>query len=160
MMDEARKEWKKKLIDELPPFKRGVFETKEELKEQIEREKKAIENYKRKIKKFSDFIKENDDRISSSGTKVQSNISDPDSAKLKASTGEVKQGYNAIATVDDKHQIIVDARAIGTSNERDAVKPMIKRVREVFGEDNLKKTKLTADAGFSSEAVLEFRISI
>ena len=165
----AAKEWsgkiedyerrKKKMEEEIRKLlkkHKELDEKKEDLKEQIEREKKAIENYKRKIKKFSDFIKENDERISSSGTKVQSNISDPDSAKLKASTGEIKQGYNAIATVDDKHQIIVDARAIGTSNERDAVKPMMERVREVFGESNLAKTKLTADAGFSSEAVLEF----
>ncbi len=129
---------------------------KEELKDQLEKEKQAIQNYKNKIKKFSNFLKENNERISSSGSVVQSNITDPESAKLKSTESGTKQGYNAIAAVDDKHQIIVDAIAIGTVNERDAVAPVINNVRNVFGKENIKDTKLTADAGFSSEAVLEY----
>ena len=127
---------------------------KEDYKEQIKKEKKAIDNYKNKINKFSEFIKENNDRISSSGNNVQSNITDPESAKL-TSGREVKQGYNAIATVDDKHQIVVDAEVLGSINEREAVEPRVKIIKETLGKNIFKETKFTADTGFSSEAVLE-----
>jgi transposase len=165
----ASKEWsgkiedferrKKKMEEEVKKLlqkHKELDDQNEDLKEQIEREKKAIENYKKKIKKMAEFIKGNEDRISSSGNIVQSNITDPESAKLKSSTGEVKQGYNAIATVDDLHQVIVDAQAIGSINERDSVVPMLENVREIFGEENLRNTKITADAGFSSEEILEY----
>jgi hypothetical protein len=43
---------------------------------------------------------------------VKSNLTDNESAKLVSSHGVI-QGYNGIATVDAKHQIVVDAQAFG-----------------------------------------------
>ncbi|MGB1952354.1 MAG: hypothetical protein ACPHQ9_16430, partial [Marinobacter sp.] len=41
---------------------------------------------------------------------VKSNITDNESAKMTTSKGTI-QGYNGVATVDKKHQIIIDAQA-------------------------------------------------
>jgi hypothetical protein len=43
---------------------------------------------------------------------VKSNITDNDSAKMKTSKGTI-QGYNGVAAVDKKHQIIIEAQAFG-----------------------------------------------
>ena len=43
---------------------------------------------------------------------MKSNTTDNESAKMPSSHGVI-QGYNGIATVDEKHQIIVDAQALG-----------------------------------------------
>jgi len=50
--------------------------------------------------------------IGRQGKPVKSNITDNESAKLVSSHGVI-QGYNGIATVDAKHQIVVDAQAFG-----------------------------------------------
>ncbi len=52
-----------------------------------------------------------------SGKPVKSNITDNESAKMPSGQGVV-QGYNGIATVDDKHQVVVDAQAFGTAYPR------------------------------------------
>ena len=43
---------------------------------------------------------------------MKSNVTDNESAKLKAGSGFI-QGYNALALVDAKHQIVVHAEPIG-----------------------------------------------
>jgi Transposase DDE domain len=68
----------------------------------------------------------------------------------------VIQGYNGIALVDAKHQIIVHAEAHGEGAENGLLQPMLSGVRATFKElkladDVLKQTKITADAGYSSE---------
>jgi len=47
-----------------------------------------------------------DERTGISGKPVKSNITDNDSAKMKTRHGVI-QGYNGVAAVDDKHQIIM-----------------------------------------------------
>jgi hypothetical protein len=59
--------------------------------------------------------------------------------------------------VDSKHQIVVQAEAYGQPQEHDLLEPMIEKTRDNFkaidsSEDIFKKTKLTADAGFHTEA--------
>ena len=47
---------------------------------------------------------------------VKSNITDNESAKMTTSKGTI-QGYNGVASVDKKHQVIVDAQAFGEGQE-------------------------------------------
>jgi len=62
---------------------------------------------------------------------VKSNITDNESAKMTTSKGTI-QGYNGIATVDKKHQIIVDAQAFGEGQEHHTLQPVLKSVFECF----------------------------
>lgn len=54
----------------------------------------------------------------SRGTIRKSNGTDKQSAKMAISK-DIIQGYNRVAAVDAKHQIIVDAQAHGTGGEQE-----------------------------------------
>ncbi|MEP6833419.1 MAG: transposase [Gemmatimonas sp.] len=58
-----------------------------------------------------------EDRRGPQGNVRQSNRTDNESAKMARSKGVI-QGYTGVATVDAKHQIIVDAQAHGTGSPR------------------------------------------
>ena len=77
-----------------------------------EQEKKAVEHLQEKAKKIREWLSGHEDRIGVSGKPVKSNITDNESAKMPGGHGVV-QGYNGLATVDDKHQVVVDAQAFG-----------------------------------------------
>ena len=53
---------------------------------------------------------------------VKSNITDNESAKMTTSKGTI-QGYNGVATVDKKHQVIIDAQALGEGQEHYTLQP-------------------------------------
>ena len=67
----------------------------------------------------------------------------------------VVQGYNGVAAVDAKHQVIVGAQAFGSANEAEVLAPMAEQVRENFrelGEEDIyRKAKVTADSGFHTK---------
>jgi len=88
---------------------------------------------------------------------VKSNITDNDSAKMSTSKGTI-QGYNSIATVDRKHQIIVDAQAFGEGQEHHTLQPVLNTVFERFerlGID-LDDPVITADTGYANEANMKY----
>jgi len=69
----------------------------------------------------------------------------------------VIQGYDGLAMVDAKHQIVVHAEAFGEGQEHGLLIPMLEGTRQTFRElelshDVLKNGIVMADAGFCSEA--------
>jgi len=122
----------------------------------VEKEKQYIQTLRRQIKKISKWMDDNDDKPGKTGKPRKSNITDNDSAKMKTSHGVI-QGYDGVAAVDSKHQIIVHAEAYGQPQEHDLLEPMIEKTRVNFkaidsSDDIFKRTKVTADAGFHTEA--------
>lgn len=100
-------------------------------------------------------MKKNDDKPGKSGKPIKSNITDNESAKMKTSHGVI-QGYDGVAVVDEKHQVIVHAEAFGAAQEHDLLQPMIEGTRENFEgigskKDVFEKAKVTADSGFYTE---------
>ncbi|MFH2060852.1 MAG: transposase [Pseudomonadota bacterium] len=69
---------------------------------------------------------------------------------MKTSKGMV-QGYNGVAMVDDKHQVIVGAEAFGKGPEQDLLKPMIDTTKQNLEDDVFEETRLTADSGFHTK---------
>jgi len=111
------------------------------------------------IKKIKEFLAGGKKKIGPSGNEQKTNITDPDSAKMTTSHG-VLQGYNGLAVVDDKHQIVVCAEAHGSGQEAHLLMPMVQSTRKNFRTigrktDIFKKTKLTADSGFHSGKSME-----
>lgn len=90
-----------------------------------------------------------DDRRSAKGAVRLSNRTDPDSAKMATGKGVV-QGYTAVAAVDAKAQIIVDAQAHGTGTEQE----LLLTVVAALTSQCTATTLITADAGYHSEANL------
>ncbi|MEK6590038.1 MAG: IS1182 family transposase [Nitrospinota bacterium] len=131
-------------------------DAKEKDKGIIQQEEKYRETIKNEAKKIKEWLKENDDKIGKMGKPIKSNITDNESAKMKTSHGVI-QGYNGVAMVDDKHQVIVHAEAFGTAQEHDLLEPMIEGTRENFKEidskkDVFEKAKLVADSGYHTES--------
>lgn len=90
------------------------MDIKEKDKEVIEREERYVDTIKKKVKKIKQWLEENDDKLGKTGHAIKSNITDNESAKTKTSHGVI-QGYNGVAVVDDKHQVIVHAEAFGAA---------------------------------------------
>lgn len=108
------------------------------------------------IEKVEKFLATHEEKLGRSGKPKQSNITDNESAKMPTSKGVI-QGYDAVAMVDGAHQVIVHAEAFGEGQEQGLLIPMLEGVRESFDElglskDVMREVKLTADAGYSSEA--------
>ncbi|WP_246841230.1 transposase [Hahella sp. CCB-MM4] len=92
---------------------------------------------------------------------MKSNITDNESAKMTTSKGTI-QGYNGVAAVDKKHQIIIDAQAFGEGQEHHTLAPVLERVKERYQRLKITEdiyadgTVVTADTGFANEANMKY----
>lgn len=123
-------------------------------------EEKKRRTYERKIEKIKGFLKTARKNLGPSGNERKSNITDPDSAKMATNHGVI-QGYNGLAVVDGKHQIIITAEAHGEGQEAHLLAPMIEATTSQcqaagIADNIFAKTKLTADAGYSSQASVQY----
>ena len=87
-----------------------------------------------------------EDKKGSKNRILKSNVTDNDSAKMATSKGVI-QGYCGIATVDARHQIILDAHAQGHGSEQAALLPTIQNVQHWITPTTL----ITADSGYHSD---------
>jgi transposase len=133
---------------------------KEKLSPMAEQDNKKLGTYKRKIEKIKTFLKSSKKNIGPSGNERKSNITDPQSAKMSTSHGVI-QGYNGVAVVDEKHQIIVNAEAHGEGQEAHLLEFMLESTREglktaKISPDVFQQTRVTADAGYHSGASVAY----
>ncbi len=108
-------------------------------------------------RKIGQFLSANEDRTGVSGQVVQSNITDNESAKMKTSHGVI-QGYTGVATVDSKHQVIVQAEAHGQGQEHGLLEPSVEQAHanRNHTEQAKRAVKITADSGYHNEQALEY----
>ena len=101
-----------------------------------------MDTLKKRAQKIREWLKENDDKPGKQGQPLKNNLTDNESAKMKTSRGVI-QGYNGVAVVDDKHQVIVHAEAFGASQEHDLLEPMVRgnpgKLRAAWGEGDLRE---------------------
>ena len=110
--------------------------------------RQRIERLQTDAGKLRDWLTANpEDRQGSKGSIRKSNRTDNQSAKMATSKGVI-QGYTGVATVDARHQIIIDAQAHGTGSEQELLLPVIKATAPMRSDQTL----ITADAGYHSEA--------
>jgi transposase len=124
-------------------------------KKTVAREEQYVQTLKKRVSKIREWLKDNDDKPGKTGKPRKSNITDNESAKMKASHGVI-QGYDGVTAVDGKHQIIVHAEAFGEAQEHDLLKPMVEgacaNFQAIGRNDNIfETTKLSADSGFHTE---------
>lgn len=132
-----RSETKKEILKKAEKIERSikalVRRHREEDEKQIrthhrDTEEQTIATLNRKIEERTSWLSDNDDRIGRRGKPVKSNLTDNESAKLVSSHGVI-QGYNGIVTMDEKHQIVVDAQAFGDVHEAAHVQEIIASVK-------------------------------
>tara|TARA_R110002072_G_scaffold977_18_gene8100 strand:- start:1225 stop:2385 length:1161 start_codon:yes stop_codon:yes gene_type:complete len=126
-----------------------------ERKERIEKQLASLDKH---FEKIDQFLKTAAPRTGQGkrSKEVKSNITDNESAKMTTSKGTI-QGYNGIATVDKKHQIIVDAQAFGEGQEYHTLKPVLESVKARYHRMGISEDVyadgivVTADTGYSNE---------
>jgi transposase len=125
-----------------------------------EQEQRKLATYRAKIGKIKRFLSCSKPNVGVSGKERKSNITDPDSAKMSTTHGVI-QGYNGVAVVDARRQIVVHAEAVGEGQENHLLEPMVKQTREHFAamgarEDVFAKATLAADSGYHSKQSMEY----
>ncbi|WP_018277929.1 IS1182 family transposase [Teredinibacter turnerae] len=127
-----------------------------ERKDQLEQSIETLNNH---FNKIDQFLKTKTPRMGQGKRpkEVKSNITDNESAKMTTSKGTI-QGYNGVAAVDKKHQIIVDAQAFGEGQEHHTLQPVIEQIQARYSTIGLDvglvedQIIITADTGFANEA--------
>jgi transposase len=118
---------------------------------EAQRQARKLERLQKEARPLRDWLATHpEDRKGSRGKPRLSNLTDNDSAKMATGKGVI-QGYTGVATVDAKHQIVLDAQAHGTGSEQELLMPVIVATQEQRTPD----TVITADAGYHSKANLK-----
>ena len=126
---------------------------------QISKEKDSIKKLKARADKIYRWLDSNDEKMGTQGKPVKSNITDNESAKMSTSHGVI-QGYNGIAAVDEKHQVIVWGEVFGDSNESKHLPEILEGVDKKCKEAKVSgaiydDVVITADSGFHNERNME-----
>ncbi len=124
---------------------------------------KAADSLQQHFDKIDRFLKTAAPRMGQAKRlkEVKSNITDNESAKMHTSKGTI-QGYNGVAAVDKKHQIIVEAQAYGAVQEFHTLKPVLETIRARYQRTGISHDILadqiivTADTGFATESNDEY----
>ena len=165
----ASKEWSgtkaelKNKYDKLKKISKKIIEkhrSNDKLaREEVTSDKKKLEKLQKKADRILEFLSTHDDRIGAAGEIVKSNITDNESGKIQSSHGVI-QGYNGIAVVDSKNQVILAANAYGSVAEGQFFPELLEKTEEnlkvVKGkEEALKGSIILADNGYFSEDNLQ-----
>jgi transposase len=122
------------------PFKKTMGDDQE-------RRQRHIDRIEKKIARLDTFLKTAEPHLGGSGNEVQSNITDPESARIKSPHGYI-QGYNGIAIADSAHQVIVSAEAVGSGSEGGYLPAMLDSLDGYM-------RMVTGDTGYFSENNLQ-----
>ena len=131
--------------------------------ERIAQLEQSLSTLGRHFEKIDDFLKTATPRMGQ-GKKpreIKSNITDNESGKMLTSKGTI-QGYNGVAAVDKKHQIVVDAQVFGEGQEHHTLNPVLESIKGRYQRTGISNDILeeqiiiTADTGFSNEANNEY----
>ena len=123
-----------------------------------DRELQSIETLIDNAEKIEKFLAGNEPRMGQGKRpkEVQSNITDPESAKMLTGHGAY-QGFVAVTAADEKYQVIVNGQAYGMGQEQSTLAPTIEGIEENLSIDlSTSGTVVTADTGFSSEANMKY----
>jgi len=107
-----------------------------------------LRNHAARIKKLDRLIKE----LHKEKKDKKKNLTDPDSEIQKTEFGK-KPGYNGQVSVDGKHNVIVATDVTSSPSDVHQLKPMVEQSQSNTGK---KLSKISADAGYSSHANLEY----
>lgn len=161
-LEEKRKKLRRLIQHHLKEqAKHDALEDRDEAR--AERTKQTLDTLNKAADKVEQFLAKEEPRMGN-GKKpreVKSNITDNESAKMKTNKGII-QGYNGVAAVDKKHQVVIDAQAFGAGQEHHTLAPVLETISERFKRLNISNNIyedgiiVTADTGFANEANMEY----
>jgi transposase len=116
-----------------------------------QREQRQIARLRRDACELEQWLEQHrEERKSAKGKPRLSNRTDNESAKMPTGKGVV-QGYTGVAAVDEKHQVVVHAKAHGSGSEQEVLPELLDALEEQRGLNTI----VTADSGYYSEANLK-----
>ena len=123
------------------------------------RSEQAIDTLAKAYERIERFLNENEPRMGKGKRprEVKGNITDNESAKMTTSKGTI-QGYDGVAAVDKKHQVVIDAQAFGEGQEHHTLQPVLEAIESRYQRLKLSNdiygagAVVTADMGFANEA--------
>ena len=148
----------KKKREKLAVVLRDLMEKHREGDGDSEAEEKRKKKYEDKIAKLDSFLATYEPKLGSvirGKHEIKSNVTDNESAKMKSGHGMV-QGYNGMAVVDDKSQVIVAAEAYGQGQEHGLLEPMVEQaeanLKEAGKRETMSGATVIADTNYFSES--------
>jgi transposase len=115
------------------------------------REKRTILRLRREAADVERWLERHcEERKSAKGKPRLSNRTDNESAKMATGKGVV-QGYTGVAAVDEKHQVVVHAQALGSGSEQEVLPGVLAELEQLRAPHTI----VTADSGYYSEANLK-----
>ena len=122
-------------------------------------DEQRIQSLRKAARRIKTFLQEQPEKRNKRNQPLKGNVTDPDSAKMKTSKGVI-QGYNGVAAVDSKHQVIMHAEAYGSGSEQPTLIPMVDAIRQHCHllddtRDVMETAVITADSGFHSRDNLQ-----
>jgi transposase len=123
-----RKEKMERAIRQIVKRHRQIDETETD-RDSVEQEQRYAQTLKENVTKIKAWFRHHDDKPGKRGKPVKSTITENESAKMKT-FHRIIQGYDGVAIVDAKHQVIVHAEAFGVLKEHDLVQPMVEATRK------------------------------
>ncbi len=161
-LSEKRDKLKKLIAYHVAEHQR-IDKTDSAMEEKSKRTQQAIDTLSNAHDKIEKFLNTNEPRKGKGKfeKEVKSNLTDNESAKMTTGKGTV-QGFNGLAAVDKKHQIIVDAQAFGEGSEQHTLKAITKQIKERYTRlkidaDIYKANAIvTADTGFACEENMKY----
>ena len=161
-LEEKRKKLKRQIRKKMKEH-RQIDKKDEQNEQRIKRTKQTIDTLNKAHDKVDAFLKQASPRMGKGKIRkeVKSNITDNESCKMTTSKGTI-QGYTGVATVDKKHQIIVDAQAFGEGQEHHLLQPVLEKVKERFNKLGISKNiyrkgvVVTADTGYANEGNMQY----
>jgi transposase len=153
----------KKLIAYHVTEHQRIDKTDTATEEKSKRTQQTIDTLNKAHDKIDKFLNTNEPRKGKGKfeKEVKSNVTDNESAKMTTSKGTL-QGFNGLAAVDKKHQIIVDAQAFGEGSEQHTLKIITQKIKERYTrlkiKEDIYKTDaiVTADTGFACEDNMKY----
>jgi len=116
-----------------------------------ERGQRQIARLRREACELEQWLEQHrEERKSAKGRPRLSNRTDNESAKMPTGKGVV-QGYTGVAAVDDKHQVVVHAKAHGSGSEQEVLPGMLDGLAQLRAPETI----IAADSGYYSEGNLK-----
>ena len=157
-LEKKRAKLKRQIKYHLKEHKKHDKENTEANERRQQRTEQTINTLEKNFNKIDQFLKTNTPGMGQGKkkTEVKSNITDNESAKMTTSKGTI-QGYNGVATVDKKHQVVIDATAFGAGQEHHTLAPVLETVLQRYRKLGIspdiyeEQVIVTADTGFANE---------
>jgi transposase len=141
------------------PKRSGKGTARSRQQKQQQKRARRLKRLRHQAERLKTWLATHAPRMGRQGNEIQSNVTDPESAKMPTSHGVV-QGYHAQALVDDAYQVIVTAEVFGDGQDAQHLTRILDRAKATMQDlghdaDYFAETTMLADSNYFSDENLQ-----